>query len=377
MSDKHDHKPNPKLDGPGKLLGGFAAGNLTDPEKQQLYQAALNDQELFDSLLEDEGLRQLLDEPGVRRELIDSLTPEQSLWQRIVHWFTTPVAWGAVGAVATAAVVLVVVANRNPRVPAAAEYAKVEQAAPHPAPAVTPPPPAATPAETQVATRSEDLRQRKREQVAAGPAEPAPKAPAPVVIGQVSKAAEERAQPAAAATAPPPQVVAADSARRDEAKKEEDVKKAEAAPVLLAFDYQVMPEGVQILPSEDGFAALVVRNTAANTTRVIASVRARKGFTETLRFPPNAAGQTFQVVLSRERPGQVIGDPGEFGLAAQSFRATPAVAMAKRKTADEAAPRPGSQAAGGRAAATPGQAGRATAASPAATTVSVDVTAPR
>ena len=36
-----------------KLLGGFAADTLTPEEKQRLYQAALQDQQLFDALADE------------------------------------------------------------------------------------------------------------------------------------------------------------------------------------------------------------------------------------------------------------------------------------------------------------------------------------
>ena len=40
-----------------KLLGGYATGTLTPDEQQALFEAALNDQELFDALAGEEALR--------------------------------------------------------------------------------------------------------------------------------------------------------------------------------------------------------------------------------------------------------------------------------------------------------------------------------
>ncbi len=56
-----------------KLLGGFAADTLTPEEKQQLYSAALRDQELFNSLADEQALKELLADPVVRRRLLQSV----------------------------------------------------------------------------------------------------------------------------------------------------------------------------------------------------------------------------------------------------------------------------------------------------------------
>jgi hypothetical protein len=69
------------------LLGGHAAGILTDLEKQRLFRAALEHQELFDALMDEEALRELLAEPETRRRLLALLAgPEpvalRPLWRR-------------------------------------------------------------------------------------------------------------------------------------------------------------------------------------------------------------------------------------------------------------------------------------------------------
>ena len=43
-----------------KLLGGYATGTLTDEERNLLFSAALEHQELFDALADEEALRELL-----------------------------------------------------------------------------------------------------------------------------------------------------------------------------------------------------------------------------------------------------------------------------------------------------------------------------
>lgn len=68
-----------------KLLGGYAAGILTDAEKQVLFAAALEHQELFDALADEEALRELLADPLARQRLLAAL-PEpakvQRFWRR-------------------------------------------------------------------------------------------------------------------------------------------------------------------------------------------------------------------------------------------------------------------------------------------------------
>lgn len=56
-----------------KLLGGFAADTLTAEEKRRLYAAALQDQQLFNALADEQALKELLADPAVRRRLLQAL----------------------------------------------------------------------------------------------------------------------------------------------------------------------------------------------------------------------------------------------------------------------------------------------------------------
>lgn len=58
------------------LLGGYAAGILTDEERSSLFAAALDNQALFDALADEEGLRALMADPSARAELLRAVTAE-------------------------------------------------------------------------------------------------------------------------------------------------------------------------------------------------------------------------------------------------------------------------------------------------------------
>jgi hypothetical protein len=80
-----------------KLMGSYATGGLTDEERDRLFAAALKDQSLFDALAEEEALRDLIAQPGVRAELLQELAPKRSL---LGSW------WFAAGAFAVVLIVL-------------------------------------------------------------------------------------------------------------------------------------------------------------------------------------------------------------------------------------------------------------------------------
>jgi len=89
-----------------RLLGGHAFGTLTDEERHELFAVALEDQELFDALVEHEPLREVLADRAVRNELLDVLD-RPSLLERIRATLARPATWADLAA-ATAAVLMVV-----------------------------------------------------------------------------------------------------------------------------------------------------------------------------------------------------------------------------------------------------------------------------
>jgi len=94
---------------PKRLLGGYATDSLTEEERRELLRAALDDQELFDAVLQEEGLRELLESPEARRDVLAALeTP--TAWDRVRGWFAQPATFGHVAALA--AVLLAIVGYR-------------------------------------------------------------------------------------------------------------------------------------------------------------------------------------------------------------------------------------------------------------------------
>jgi hypothetical protein len=94
-----------------KLLGGFAADTLTPDEKQTLYRAALQDQQLFNALADEQALKELLADPGVRRRLLTSLAQKSASgtdgslsW---LDWFRRPAGLAFAGGLAAAALAVV------------------------------------------------------------------------------------------------------------------------------------------------------------------------------------------------------------------------------------------------------------------------------
>lgn len=89
-----------------KLLGGFAADTLTPEERRQLFTAAMQDQQLFNALADEQALKELLTNPAVRRRLLQSLhntTPApaggSASW---LDWFRRPANLALAGGLATA-----------------------------------------------------------------------------------------------------------------------------------------------------------------------------------------------------------------------------------------------------------------------------------
>lgn len=196
------------------LLGGYATGTLTPEEQRLLFEAALEDQELFESLSDEQVLKETLEDPRIRREMLAALEPPPSLWQRL----TTGARWlypvAGAGALAAAALTVVVIVRETPR---RAEVAF----APSPAPAREPVKiePEVAIAQKPVVGAKQDLRRKSEPEKLAGapPSDPVPAATAihpqagGVVGGVVSPSVAMAEAPAPPPATPPP--AQADSGR--------------------------------------------------------------------------------------------------------------------------------------------------------------------
>ena len=91
-----------------KLLGGYATGTLTPEERDALFATALEDQELFEALMREEPLRELLQDPRAKTRLMAALEPKPAGYLR---WLR-PAAW-AVPAAGLAAILVMFVVQRQ------------------------------------------------------------------------------------------------------------------------------------------------------------------------------------------------------------------------------------------------------------------------
>jgi hypothetical protein len=156
-----------------KLLGGYATGTLTKEEQQALFEAALDDQELFDALAREQALRDLLRDPAARDRLLAATDGARSRWWWGAQWWR-PVAVAA--AMAGVAAFGVFLSRQNVRAPQPMTVAQVRPPAIPPAePAPAPAPPKAQPRKAKVAAPAAEA---PAVVAALRPAEPGPRSAA-------------------------------------------------------------------------------------------------------------------------------------------------------------------------------------------------------
>jgi hypothetical protein len=122
-----------------QLLGGYATGALSEAERNALFQAALEDQELFEELAGEQALKEVLDEPGARQRLIAALGPST---QPARSWVMRTWPWAAAATLAAAIVIGIVVSTRTEPPQQIAQVLKSAEPAPAPPVAAPAPPPA-------------------------------------------------------------------------------------------------------------------------------------------------------------------------------------------------------------------------------------------
>ncbi|HWQ08520.1 MAG TPA: hypothetical protein VN436_05420 [Holophaga sp.] len=174
-----------------KVLGGYAAGILTEAEQRALFAAALADQAVFDALVDEETLRDLLADPEARRRILDALAPVPRLWRR-------PAFIGLAASLFVLAVTSLVVL-RHPETQAFRSAGPVDDRRPVQAPKPGTPTEAPAPAVSLPA---------KAKPARPGKVEPSPVAPVPEPVEAFADKAELQAVP------PPPAPALAGAAPR-------------------------------------------------------------------------------------------------------------------------------------------------------------------
>jgi hypothetical protein len=169
-----------------KLLGGYATNTLTPEERQALFEAALQDQELFDALAAEEALRETLEDPSARNRIERAIEERPQSWlSRVSAAFRTPRIWALSASLAAAVIIGSVAIQLNRKDAARIETAALKTPAQPPvaAPAV-PASPAISPqayggsaGEPATVPRETDPRLRKPEPSPARPAAVASLAP--------------------------------------------------------------------------------------------------------------------------------------------------------------------------------------------------------
>jgi hypothetical protein len=173
-----------------KLLGGYATNSLTEAERKALFEAALDDQELFDALQQEDALKELLADPVSRNQV------QQALAQSPVSgaaWWSRWRVWGGVaGAVAAAVMIIAVIRSNEPPKEMARVQSPSQMSAQDSTPAIP------TPAEPRLKQPEPAPRKALRAARAAQPAN------GPTSTDAVTNAVTLQAPAAAAAPPPPP-----------------------------------------------------------------------------------------------------------------------------------------------------------------------------
>ncbi len=100
------------------LLGGYATSTLTKEEQKQLFAAALENQELFDRLVDEDALREAFDDSNTRASVLSALKESP---RRSFLWSLVSLQAGAVAAVMLTAGLGVIVYRQYNSLPAPSE----------------------------------------------------------------------------------------------------------------------------------------------------------------------------------------------------------------------------------------------------------------
>jgi hypothetical protein len=110
-----------------KLVAGYGTNTLNDAETARLWHAAAEDQSVFDAIMQEQDMRDLLDDYVCRKRVLDSLRRDRAGWLARFT-FVRPSAWAFAGAMA--ATVLIVATLRYGKVERPEEYTVALSAGP-------------------------------------------------------------------------------------------------------------------------------------------------------------------------------------------------------------------------------------------------------
>jgi Domain of unknown function (DUF4384) len=262
-----------------KLLGGYATNSLTEVERKALFEAALDDQELFDALQQEEALKELLADPASRNQIQQALI-DAPVSRPVRAWFSKARLWGGLaGAVAAAVLIVAVIrSNDQPKV----QVARVAPSAPTPAPApaVEPEPKKLESAPRRASSRSPRVLREPANSTTTG------------ALGSVT------VQPQATASPPPPPQPAPAAAPQFQAFRQEQsagadtllrysLAKRDASGAYSAFPANVLPQPgdavrLSVSSALDGSLSLYQLDPSGNWKQIFPAAG------QNLRVAPNA-----------------------------------------------------------------------------------------
>lgn len=97
-----------------KLLSGYSTHTLTQEERKALFEAALRDQVLFNAMADEQALKELLDDPHSRRQLLEALegmdrAARKPWFVQVQACFQRPFGWAVAGSLAVAVIAVLLV----------------------------------------------------------------------------------------------------------------------------------------------------------------------------------------------------------------------------------------------------------------------------
>lgn len=271
------------------LIGGYATGTLSEAERKALFEAALDDQELFDELAREQALKEAIEEPGAKQRLLAAVATKPASRP----WWKQTWSWAAIAAACVAVITGIVLLRPHGELQQLARVqlpkAQLPQvqpqrsALPEPppieAPVRRPAPPAPAQQNAQRLTSAPEVEAPKQTTAEPAPV-PLPQAPAPSPAAGV---ATNGAASAGTLAAPAPPVGGTAGAigggiggggggggGRGRGGGRGGAARAfaplAARPPAFAFDYAITAEGaLRVTPSANGF--LSVYSSDGNTAR--------------------------------------------------------------------------------------------------------------